>query len=286
MEMRWTTKSQCSRVEERGTKHDPEQRCESRGKRRGSQCSSARRNCFGEGTSRPVQENQPTCYPVMKGECPQETLVIVRMHLSALFIRWKAANLGKLLIQAQRKGCRRTKETEDFCGSRQNIGYHPGRGEHHFAKIQSEVRHSAWCINKADEIHPEREKKGHTSLLYNTAKKTIKSRRSVVEQLVSCVALIEANMRVAHQRAWELQKHILQYGETIPIQIRRFGNYFWIWTDNDNDNDTLIEVPHWSDEGLALQARASGPWPHEKESVLQVKLALLARCKSKLLWTE
>ena len=56
--------------------------------------------------------------------------------------------------------------------------------------------------------------------------------------------------------------------------------------DNDNDNDTLIEVPHWSDEGLALQARASGPWPHEKESVLQVKLALLARCKSKLLWTE
>ena len=56
--------------------------------------------------------------------------------------------------------------------------------------------------------------------------------------------------------------------------------------DNDNDNDTLGEVPHWSDEGLALQARASGPWPHEKESVLQVKLALLARCKSKLLWTE
>ena len=52
------------------------------------------------------------------------------------------------------------------------------------------------------------------------------------------------------------------------------------------DNDTLREVPHLSDEGLALQARVSGPWPHEKESVLQVKLALLARCKSKLLWTE
>ena len=31
---------------------------------------------------------------------------------------------------------------------------------------------------------------------------------------------------------------------------------------NDNDNDTLREVPHLSDEGLALQARASGPWPH------------------------
>ena len=27
-------------------------------------------------------------------------------------------------------------------------------------------------------------------------------------------------------------------------------------------------------EGLALQARVSGPWPHKKESVLQVKLAL------------
>ena len=63
-------------------------------------------------------------------------------------------------------------------------------------------------------------------------------------------------------------------------RLRNSGFY------NDNDNDTLREVPHWSDEGLALQARASGPWPHEKESVLQVKLALLARCKSKLLWTE
>ena len=52
------------------------------------------------------------------------------------------------------------------------------------------------------------------------------------------------------------------------------------------NNDTLREVPHWSDEGLALQARVSGPWPHKKESVLQVKLALLARCKNKLLWTE
>ena len=38
--------------------------------------------------------------------------------------------------------------------------------------------------------------------------------------------------------------------------------------DNDNDNDTLREVPHWSDEGLALQARASGPWPHEKRICL------------------
>ena len=42
--------------------------------------------------------------------------------------------------------------------------------------------------------------------------------------------------------------------------------------DNDTDNDTLREVPHPSNEGLALQARVSGPWPH-KESVLLVELA-------------
>ena len=30
-------------------------------------------------------------------------------------------------------------------------------------------------------------------------------------------------------------------------------------SDNDNDNDTLREVPHPSNEGLALQARVSGP---------------------------
>ena len=44
--------------------------------------------------------------------------------------------------------------------------------------------------------------------------------------------------------------------------------------DNDNDNDTLRGVPHLSNEGLALQARVSGPWPHKKESVLHVELAL------------
>ena len=43
--------------------------------------------------------------------------------------------------------------------------------------------------------------------------------------------------------------------------------------DNDNDNDTLREVPHPSNEGLALQARVSGPWPNKKESVLLVYLA-------------
>ena len=43
--------------------------------------------------------------------------------------------------------------------------------------------------------------------------------------------------------------------------------------DNDNSNDTLREVPHQSNEGLALQARVSGPWPLKKESVLLRKLA-------------
>ena len=42
---------------------------------------------------------------------------------------------------------------------------------------------------------------------------------------------------------------------------------------NDNDNDTLREVPHQSNEGLAIQARVSGPWPLKKESVLLGKLA-------------
>ena len=36
------------------------------------------------------------------------------------------------------------------------------------------------------------------------------------------------------------------------------------WCDNDNDNDTLREVPHQSNEGLALQERVSGPWLHKK----------------------
>ena len=44
---------------------------------------------------------------------------------------------------------------------------------------------------------------------------------------------------------------------------------YWLGN-NDNDNDTLREVPHPSNEGLALQARVSGPWPHKKEYVLLV----------------
>ena len=43
--------------------------------------------------------------------------------------------------------------------------------------------------------------------------------------------------------------------------------------DNDNDNETLREVPHQSNESLALQARVSGPWPLKKEFVLLGNLA-------------
>ena len=38
--------------------------------------------------------------------------------------------------------------------------------------------------------------------------------------------------------------------------------------DNDNDHDTLREVPHLSDEGLALQARASGAMAPRKRICL------------------
>ena len=51
------------------------------------------------------------------------------------------------------------------------------------------------------------------------------------------------------------------------------GQELRVRNDNDNDNDTLREVPHPSNEGLALQARVSGQWPHKKESVLLVELA-------------
>ena len=47
----------------------------------------------------------------------------------------------------------------------------------------------------------------------------------------------------------------------------------WTTVSMSNDNDTLKEVPHLSDEGPALQARVSRPWPHKKESVLLVELA-------------
>ena len=49
-----------------------------------------------------------------------------------------------------------------------------------------------------------------------------------------------------------------------------FSHFEILTSDSDNDNDTLRGVPHPSNEGLALQARVSGPWPHKKESVLLV----------------
>ena len=63
-------------------------------------------------------------------------------------------------------------------------------------------------------------------------------------------------------------KLIVQVGPMDPRSGGSKGD-----NDNDNDNDTLREVPHPSNEGLALQARVSGPWPHKKESVLLVELA-------------
>ena len=48
--------------------------------------------------------------------------------------------------------------------------------------------------------------------------------------------------------------------------------------DNDNDNDTLKEVPHPSNEGLALQARVSGPWPLKKRICFTGRTCSLARC--------
>ena len=60
----------------------------------------------------------------------------------------------------------------------------------------------------------------------------------------------------------------------MSISTCKLSRVFWdTLNDNDNDNDTLEEVPHSSNEGLALQARVSGPWPHKKESVLLVELA-------------
>ena len=43
-----------------------------------------------------------------------------------------------MCVQASGKGWERTTETKEFCGSRRNIGSHPGSGEHHFANIHSE----------------------------------------------------------------------------------------------------------------------------------------------------
>ena len=69
--------------------------------------------------------------------------------------------------------------------------------------------------------------------------------------------------------------------ENLDSDLARCGN------DNDNDNDTLREVPHQSNEGLALQARVSGPWPLQKKNLFYWRSLLIGKvCKYKLLWTE
>ena len=71
------------------------------------------------------------------------------------------------------------------------------------------------------------------------------------------------------------------------LQSKAHLIHVWPRTSNDNDNDTLKEVPHPSNEGLALQARVSGPWPHKKESVFTGRTCSLARCaNTNCEWTE
>ena len=50
--------------------------------------------------------------------------------------------------------------------------------------------------------------------------------------------------------------------------------------DNDNDNDTLREVPHPSNEGLALQARVYGVMTPLKRICFTDGTCTLARCAS------
>ena len=57
-----------------------------------------------------------------------------------------------------------------------------------------------------------------------------------------------------------------QYSDIDTKQVREA---FAVGRHNDNDNDTLREVPHPSNEGLALQAKVGAMTP-QKESVLLV----------------
>ena len=92
-------------------------------------------------------------------------------------------------------------------------------------------------------------------------------RTGVCNLAVGPVAVRRASSRVGRRLAWCScgVTRVEQCDQTHPIDCFFFRR--------DNDNDTLKEVPHPSNEGLALQARVSGPWPHKKESVLLVELA-------------
>ena len=74
------------------------------------------------------------------------------------------------------------------------------------------------------------------------------------------------------REAWHVESPSMQ------ILISNRFVFIVVLTPHDNDNDTLREVPHTSNEGLTLQARVKGSWPHEKESVVLLKLALLEKC--------
>ena len=74
-------------------------------------------------------------------------------------------------------------------------------------------------------------------------------------------------VRILHTLNFTRNNWTYAASETSPEPLRRGRE------DRHGGHDTLREVPHRSNEGLALQARVSGPWPHKKESVLQGKLA-------------
>ena len=100
----------------------------------------------------------------------------------------------------------------------------------------------------------------------------------------SVTALRDSTGFLLRQARWPFQHLAREMSFSVCVQVRvetsvsraaRLSRVrlATIWLTIDNDNDTLREVPHQSNEGLALQARVSGPSPHKKESVLLGKLA-------------
>ena len=97
------------------------------------------------------------------------------------------------------------------------------------------------------------------------------------QDVVSSVTLTEQQIAEAGQLEPPFE-HLLRDAKVDNGARSQIVKHSWDTTtqqkvSNDNDNDTLREVPHPSSEGLALQARVSGPWLHKKESVLLVELA-------------
>ena len=81
------------------------------------------------------------------------TLVDIGIHLSVAFIKSGTANLGVRVRLYIRKKLGRTKNSEQVCGSRQNIWFHPSRRWNHFDKIHCEGRPSERCVSYSNEIN-------------------------------------------------------------------------------------------------------------------------------------